>query len=707
MKLVVGKWLVDPSENKVIHTVTDQTVKLEPRAMEVLHYFTQKPNQVISRDELIEHVWGGRIVGDHAIYRVINQIRKALDPNNKDAYLTTIAKKGYKLIHEVEPYIEKLSDSRPLAKTNNINSESRVTSSQSAPNGVKNIALLGFIAISLFALWKIVLEQKWDYYQTPVYTDIKPLNSENAFEDYPRYSANGKYIVYSKKDAAESNFNLYIKEINTSSSQQITNDDIDWIRPVISNDANVIIAIGNNENACSVYVIRKNDANTYKPKELFSCEQNTFIDIALNSIGDKFYFTYKDSQNPVSRIFSYKVKTGKREQISNAFDSQYGDHTIALSPDDKQLAFIRGTDDGESLIGLYNVSKKSIKILTVLDKWLNSLSWSKNGADLVYQEGPKIYKHSVKHNYSKPLISSPTRLIRSVHSPVNSKLSIVKRESQFSVWNMPNPFYEESESKGAENFKQIMFSDTMEYYPHFANSSDDIAFVSKRSGSQQVWMRDKLGEYKQLTYFDDSRLIHHLSWSPDDKYLVSNTISDGFIYLINTKSGESENIISQEEYPYATNPTWSLDGKSIYFSAEIEGDLNAFKYDIELKSITQVTEGGVGWYKEIAANKFVYVKSNEPGLRTMVDGIERTLIININLAESALIDVNDIAKELYFISVKEEKLYRLNLNNWQVTKKTIPVLPSLTSSLSISRDGRNIVFADIFRRKSKIYNVSP
>jgi len=101
MNFSIGQWEVSVPDNLITRNDTKETVKLEPKVMEVLVYMTEHQGQVISLDELIEKVWQGRIVGDHAIYRIINQLRKALNPEDKNAYIKTIPKKGYKFIVEV------------------------------------------------------------------------------------------------------------------------------------------------------------------------------------------------------------------------------------------------------------------------------------------------------------------------------------------------------------------------------------------------------------------------------------------------------------------------------------------------------------------------------------------------------------------------------------------------------------------------------
>ena len=53
-------------------------VQIEPQVFDLLVCLVQRPGQVVTKDEIIEAVWGGRIVSDSAISTRINAARKAL-----------------------------------------------------------------------------------------------------------------------------------------------------------------------------------------------------------------------------------------------------------------------------------------------------------------------------------------------------------------------------------------------------------------------------------------------------------------------------------------------------------------------------------------------------------------------------------------------------------------------------------------------------
>jgi len=72
---------------------------LEPRVMQVLVALALAGGSVVSRDELVARCWGGRIVGDDAINRVVGRLRRLGEGIGAGRFrIETIARVGYRLI---------------------------------------------------------------------------------------------------------------------------------------------------------------------------------------------------------------------------------------------------------------------------------------------------------------------------------------------------------------------------------------------------------------------------------------------------------------------------------------------------------------------------------------------------------------------------------------------------------------------------------
>ncbi len=79
MQFIFQEFIVDSS----LFLITKNGLKqeVEPRIFELLIYFCQHPNVPISRDELIDNVWGQRTVSYAAINRAVSELRKVLEKN--------------------------------------------------------------------------------------------------------------------------------------------------------------------------------------------------------------------------------------------------------------------------------------------------------------------------------------------------------------------------------------------------------------------------------------------------------------------------------------------------------------------------------------------------------------------------------------------------------------------------------------------------
>ena len=76
---------------------------LERRAFAALSYLVENSDRLISKDELVEKIWDGRIVTDAAISTVIKTVRKALgDDGSNQKYIRTVHGRGFRFVGKVE-----------------------------------------------------------------------------------------------------------------------------------------------------------------------------------------------------------------------------------------------------------------------------------------------------------------------------------------------------------------------------------------------------------------------------------------------------------------------------------------------------------------------------------------------------------------------------------------------------------------------------
>ncbi len=79
-----------------------KTVTLTKQNFQLLLYFVQNPNAVINKDELIKHVWNGRVVADNSIDQSIYKLKKILTSVKEENYFETVYGLGIKFLPPVE-----------------------------------------------------------------------------------------------------------------------------------------------------------------------------------------------------------------------------------------------------------------------------------------------------------------------------------------------------------------------------------------------------------------------------------------------------------------------------------------------------------------------------------------------------------------------------------------------------------------------------
>jgi adenylate cyclase len=77
-------------------------IAVEPQVFDLLIYLVENRDRVVSKDDLIDSVWGGRIVSDSTLTSRVNAARKAVGDSGEDQKLIrTIARKGLRFVGEV------------------------------------------------------------------------------------------------------------------------------------------------------------------------------------------------------------------------------------------------------------------------------------------------------------------------------------------------------------------------------------------------------------------------------------------------------------------------------------------------------------------------------------------------------------------------------------------------------------------------------
>ncbi len=79
------------------------TITVEPKAFRVLLFLLRSPQKLVTKEQLMNAVWGNAAVTENSLTRCISMLRRALgDDASEPRYIATVATVGYRLVCSVE-----------------------------------------------------------------------------------------------------------------------------------------------------------------------------------------------------------------------------------------------------------------------------------------------------------------------------------------------------------------------------------------------------------------------------------------------------------------------------------------------------------------------------------------------------------------------------------------------------------------------------
>ena len=82
----------------------EQALSLPPRTFAVLCYLAEHPRRLVTKEELLDAVWGGRCVSEGVLKTTIQLLRKVLqDDSQAPRYIETQPRRGYRFIAAIRP----------------------------------------------------------------------------------------------------------------------------------------------------------------------------------------------------------------------------------------------------------------------------------------------------------------------------------------------------------------------------------------------------------------------------------------------------------------------------------------------------------------------------------------------------------------------------------------------------------------------------
>jgi Tol biopolymer transport system component/DNA-binding winged helix-turn-helix (wHTH) protein len=219
----VGEWLVQPAVCRL--SGHGRTVQVRAKVADLLVYLASHAGEVVSKDQLLNDVWGTDAVSESALTRTVTELRRALgDDAERPWLLETIAKRGYRLIAPVHY----AGSSNPLcAPIGPPHDDDHCVSARRARAARVALAGLALLALAIVAGLALRTRSESAGGTAPASPRITRLTFEPGLQLDPAFSPDGRYLAYAGNRAG--NFDIWVRPISGGDAVQITNDPAhDW-----------------------------------------------------------------------------------------------------------------------------------------------------------------------------------------------------------------------------------------------------------------------------------------------------------------------------------------------------------------------------------------------------------------------------------------------------------------------------------------------
>jgi dipeptidyl aminopeptidase/acylaminoacyl peptidase len=246
--------------------------------------------------------------------------------------------------------------------------------------------------------------------------------------------------------------------------------------------------------------------------------------------------------------------------------------------------------------------------------------------------------------------------------------------------------------------------------PQYSPDGEHVVFGSNRSGNpDQIWVCDRDGENPiQLTHFaqGDSGTPR---WSPDGSSIAfDHYVPEGIRVYVMSSNGTNVRRLTSESV-FEAIPTWSSDGRWIYYSSDRTGRYEIWKARVEGSKPVQVTRnGGYTAFECSTRRSLLYTKRESPGIWELPlrGGEEQLVLPNGGGAREFAV----VPEGIYYLTPPEWHGFRLvrfhsfrSRNEQDVASLNVDVAEE---GLTVSPDRQTLLFTAAIRNESNVMIVN-
>jgi Tol biopolymer transport system component len=578
--------------------------------------------RLVDKERLFASVWQGSVVEEANLTQTIFAIRKVLDDSPRDhRYIATIAGRGYQFVAPVtvSPKDTRVADPELASRR----PESRLIWGR---NRGLALGALGGVIIVLTAGIALWWQHKGN--RSPEVSQLSRFTSYPGVETMPAFSPDGKQIAYvrSEHDPIGMHFwrrqvgqaNIYTKLVGAATELRLTQHPGADYYPAWSPDGQYIAFYRDAPDASGLYLVSALGG----PERRITQEEIEISGIVWLPDGHHLVLSRVAEGSRSSPLIEISLHTGQQRPITAPPAESMGDSWPALSPDGTRLAFLRFQDSAAIDLCLLPLAGGATRCWSLQASWPEGLTWSSSGDAIIVSAvrtaGHRLWRYDLKGSTPVALTTGEEDAVLPAVSRLGGHLAYVLSRSTGNLWQLD---VDRSRLVHLTDAKPIVRSTRWQADPAFSPDGQRIAFLSDRSGSQEIWVTDtETQNLTQLTHFGGPP-TGSPSWSPDGRQIAfdSEESAGTAIFVVSADGGAPRRITMN----HGDNcvPSWSRDGKYVYFASSRSGEFEIWKVatagETRANPSVQITHGGGFRAVESLDGQYLYYFKGrgKPGLR--------------------------------------------------------------------------------------------
>ncbi|MEL0647311.1 winged helix-turn-helix domain-containing protein [Pseudoalteromonas agarivorans] len=672
MNYQIGPWQF--ISNRCVITSNNLERELDPLLVKLLLHFISNPQQIVSRQTLIECVWQQSFVDDNAINRAISELRKQLaHPIEKAPLLKTHYRKGYSLtviperisqVNDADTSPQVLNEPPVLSKKNEDAVETPSTQSFKKSSLKKPIiySLLAIVCLCFFA-WLV-----WLSVSTPSKDKVKQITVNKVAstwnigsEVHPELSSDKQFLAYTNVESENDVMHAFVKRLSDQREVEITYPgfQVSILSWQLNQQSVLLQATNLKQQKCEMVLVDLSQFPVIgEATSIKECDLRYTGYAQVDESGEHIYYTEYKNEHEGSGLYKFDLELKKEFIVIPPPGVMYGVIMPRLSQSGDKIAYILSQKGKPFSVFSYNFETHETKRLFKAKKSVISFAfdWLPDDKGIIVFEGSELStitfdeKNIVKHTLT--ITPKITPYYIAVHSD-NSLFYSEKMTQAYSLIKATDPFGDNPE------YEALYKSDKDEYNIAEIINKEGTAqvFVSERSGSSQLWLSQN-GLTKQLSFFnyDDSSstfVLGGLRASPNKQRMIFMKNKGFSLYDVN----------AQKFYPFEefnkhkiVSYIWSKNNDSIIYVKRLGSKNILAEFNLVTRD-TRVIEG-------IKANKLIsdgkgngYV-TNDSQLIRLSD--RQSWELPKNAKKSVAYGVS---KDYFYYSDSISRVARLNLHD--------------------------------------------